>query len=240
MHRRVRRGALAVTAVALVAIAGAVTYAVAGIGGGGVINGCYKTQNGQLRVIDPATDRCRPSETAISWSQTGPTGARGPTGPPGPTGQRGPTGPPGSKGATGTAGPAGPKGATGPGGPTGQRGPTGPPGSKGATGTAGPKGATGPRGPTGPSGLAGYEQINHTVQPSNDLAQDAVNCSTGKVPVGGGAAVFGLIRNAAGQSPSVVDSSPTSTGWSSIAVAPQGFSNTAPWSLTTYVICVNP
>jgi hypothetical protein len=40
----------------VVAIAGAVTYAVADIGGGGVINGCYKTQNGQLRLIDPASD----------------------------------------------------------------------------------------------------------------------------------------------------------------------------------------
>ena len=129
MHRRIRRVALAVTAVALVAIAGAVTYAFADIGGGGVINACYKTQNGQLRVIDPASDRCLPSETAISWSQTGPSGARGPTGPPGPTGQRGPTGPPGPKGATGAAGAAGAAGA------------------KGATGAAGPRGATGPQGP---------------------------------------------------------------------------------------------
>jgi len=26
--------------------------------GGGVINGCYKSQNGQQRLIDPATDHC--------------------------------------------------------------------------------------------------------------------------------------------------------------------------------------
>lgn len=123
MHRRFRRVALAVTAVALVAIAGAVTYAVADIGAGGVINACYKSQNGQLRLIDPASDHCLPSETAISWSQTGPTGSRGPTGPqgpPGPQGPKGATGPPGStgaKGATGPAGPAGPKGVTGPQGP---------------------------------------------------------------------------------------------------------------------------
>jgi hypothetical protein len=64
MHRRFRRGAVAVAAVAVVAIAGGVTYAVADIGGGGVINGCYKSQNGQLRLIDPATDHCLPSETA--------------------------------------------------------------------------------------------------------------------------------------------------------------------------------
>jgi hypothetical protein len=55
---------------------GGVTYAVAQIGGGGVINGCYKSVNGQLRLIDPATDSCRPSETSISWSQTGPQGRK--------------------------------------------------------------------------------------------------------------------------------------------------------------------
>ena len=91
MHRRFRRGALAVAAVALVAIAGGITYAVADVGGGGVINGCYKSQNGQL---------CLASETAISWSQTGPQGSRGPTGPQG------------AKGATGTTGPQGPAGAS--------------------------------------------------------------------------------------------------------------------------------
>jgi collagen triple helix repeat protein len=119
MHRRVRRGALAVAAVALVAIAGAVTYAVADIGGSGVINGCFKTQNGQLRVIDPATDECLPSETPISWSQTGPQGLRGPTGPAGPTGAQG------SKGATGARGPTGAPGMTGARGPTGTTGPQG-------------------------------------------------------------------------------------------------------------------
>jgi hypothetical protein len=69
-----RRVALALTAAAVVAIAGGITYAVADIGDGGVINGRYKSQNGQLRVIDPATDSCHPSETAISWSQTGTQG----------------------------------------------------------------------------------------------------------------------------------------------------------------------
>jgi hypothetical protein len=86
MRRRSSRAALAITAVAIVAIAGSVTYAVAEIGGGGVIHGCYKSQNGQLRLIDPATDSCRPSETPISWSQTGPQGPPGPPGPQGPPG----------------------------------------------------------------------------------------------------------------------------------------------------------
>src|SRR5829696_1895373 len=93
MRRRFRRVAMAIIAVAVVAIAGGVTYAVADIGGGGVINGCYKSQNGQLRLIDPATDSCHPSETAISWSQTGPQGPKGDPGPQGPAGPQGPPGP---------------------------------------------------------------------------------------------------------------------------------------------------
>jgi hypothetical protein len=95
MHRRFRRVVLAVTVVVVVAIAGGVTYAVADIGGGGVINGCYKTHKGQLRLIDPATDRCHRGETAISWSRTGPQG------PPGPEGPQGPKGDKGAKGDTG-------------------------------------------------------------------------------------------------------------------------------------------
>jgi Collagen triple helix repeat (20 copies) len=114
MHKRMRRVAMAFTAAAVVAIAGGVTYAVADIGGGGVINGCYKSQNGQLRLIDPATDSCHPSETAISWSQTGPQGPQGPPGPQGPTGPQGPAGPQGSQGPAGPAGPQGPQGPAGP------------------------------------------------------------------------------------------------------------------------------
>ena len=116
MRRRFRRVALAVSAVAAVAVAGGVTYAVADIGAGGVINGCYKSQNGQLRLIDPATDSCHPSETSISWGQTG---TQGPPGPQGPTGPQGPAGP---QGVPGPQGPAGPQGATGPAGPQGPPG----------------------------------------------------------------------------------------------------------------------
>jgi hypothetical protein len=78
---------------ALGAIAGALTVggiAWADIPDSGVINGCYKTNGGVLRVIDAsAGDACNPSEQPVSWSQTGPTGATGPIGP------RGPAGPPG-------------------------------------------------------------------------------------------------------------------------------------------------
>jgi hypothetical protein len=33
--------------------------------------------DGQVRIIDPAADKCQPSETPISWSQAGPPGAPG-------------------------------------------------------------------------------------------------------------------------------------------------------------------
>jgi hypothetical protein len=95
MRRRFRPIALAITAVVLVVIASGVTYAVAQIGSGGVINGCYQQANGQLRLIDPATGSCRDSEESISWNQTGPPG---PQGSPGPAGPAGPQGPPGVSG----------------------------------------------------------------------------------------------------------------------------------------------
>jgi hypothetical protein len=62
----------------------------------GVINGCYKTSGGALRVIDSSTgETCKPSESPLSWSQSGPkgaTGVKGPTGAKGETGAKGPTG----------------------------------------------------------------------------------------------------------------------------------------------------
>jgi hypothetical protein len=113
MRRRIRRVALAITAVVVVASVGGVTYAVAQIGSGGVFHGCYTSANGQLRLIDPATDSCRPSETAISWSQRGPQGLKGDPGPPGPAGPQGPAGPHGVPGPHGPAGPQGPPGPPG-------------------------------------------------------------------------------------------------------------------------------
>lgn len=59
----------------------------------GVIHACYSksaapgSQPGALRVIDTALGQtCQISEGAVSWSQIGPTGARGSTGARGPTG----------------------------------------------------------------------------------------------------------------------------------------------------------
>ena len=75
---------------------GIATAVQADIPDSGVIEGCYQKNKGDLRVIDTSNGgNCNPSETPLSWNQTGPTGAtgaRGPTGTTGPTGAKGPTG----------------------------------------------------------------------------------------------------------------------------------------------------
>ena len=114
---------LAIGGIGLVAMLVAVVDA-AIPGPGGVIQACFKTVGGELRVVDSAED-CRPSETGLSWNQAGIQGPAGFTGP---------------AGATGASGAAGAAGATGPAGITGTAGPTG------ATGASGPVGATGPAG----------------------------------------------------------------------------------------------
>jgi hypothetical protein len=91
----------------------------------GMIHGCYKTDNGKLRVIDPSSPKkdlgsCKNDESGLNWDQKGPTGAAGAQGP------KGPSGPQGSAGPAGLAGTPGPQGSQGPPGATGDRGPTGP------------------------------------------------------------------------------------------------------------------
>jgi hypothetical protein len=85
-------------------------------GAGGVITGCYGTNNGDLRLIDSdAGDGCRNAETPISWNQVGPKGDPGIQGPKGDTGPQGPQGvqgPKGDQGPQGIQGPQGPPGAT--------------------------------------------------------------------------------------------------------------------------------
>lgn len=41
---------------------------------------CFKARNGQLRVVDAASN-CLPSEQPLPWNQTGPAGPQGPAGP---------------------------------------------------------------------------------------------------------------------------------------------------------------
>ena len=50
---------------------------------GGAIDGCYQKNEGQLRVIDPGTDTCRPSEIPITWNSQGGKGDKGDPGTPG-------------------------------------------------------------------------------------------------------------------------------------------------------------
>jgi len=57
----------------------------------GTITGCYQQNNGQLRVVESAS-QCNPSEMALTWQQEGPPGPQGPIGPEGPVGPQGPSG----------------------------------------------------------------------------------------------------------------------------------------------------
>jgi hypothetical protein len=206
---------------------------------GGVIHGCFMTQNGQLRVIDPAGQKCRPSETAIAWSQVGPqgpqgiqgltgaTGATGPAGAAGPQGVQGPkgdTGPAGAAGATGAAGPQGPQGPQGsPGvagadgarGPQGPQGPTGPQGPAGANGPQGPQGPAGGPGPQGPAGVSGLVLlIGPLTSISNSAATSSVVCPAGKKALGGGFNFSGTVF--------VMENEPDSTGNFNNRATPDG------------------
>jgi len=65
-------------------------------GSDGVIRACYRTQSGQLRVIDPSQgESCQAGEQALSWNVTGTPGPPGPKGDKGDTGEQGPPGPAG-------------------------------------------------------------------------------------------------------------------------------------------------
>lgn len=63
----------------------------------GTIHACFKSRNGQVRVVD-AAGSCLKSEQPLDWRQTGP---------PGPPGPQGPTGPQGPQGDQGDQGPSG-------------------------------------------------------------------------------------------------------------------------------------
>jgi hypothetical protein len=92
--RGLSRGGRLVLALAVGgALFGIATAVQADIPDGGTIHGCYKTNKGDLRVIDTsAGGSCQSSETPLDWNQTGPQGRRGPSGPSGATGPPGPEG----------------------------------------------------------------------------------------------------------------------------------------------------
>lgn len=76
-----------------------------------VIRACVHKANGNMRFV--ADGDCKPTETLLTWNQTGPAGSSGPAGPQGPAGPHGATGPAGAAGAEGSAGPPGPPGPEG-------------------------------------------------------------------------------------------------------------------------------
>ena len=78
-----RRDVLSAAAGALAATVLTGGIAWAAIPTSDVIDGCYQKIEGQLRVIDPASDACRDSEIAISWNQRGLKGDKGDPGKPG-------------------------------------------------------------------------------------------------------------------------------------------------------------
>jgi hypothetical protein len=74
MNRNVLIAAV-VGALASIILAGGVAWA-AIPDAGGVIHGCYKSSNGQLRLVESALD-CSAAEHSIDWSQQGPPGPAG-------------------------------------------------------------------------------------------------------------------------------------------------------------------
>ena len=117
ISRCLRVAGLAGAGAAILCAAGAFAYASVP-DAGGTIHGCYDKAIGQLRVIDtassdPISGKCLSTETAITWSQTGPQGPKGDPGTPGTPGATGATGQKGDKGDTGAQGPKGDKGDAG-------------------------------------------------------------------------------------------------------------------------------
>jgi hypothetical protein len=195
-------------------------------GADGVIHGCYKAKNGQLRLVDPAAQSkhtahhsdCRPSELAINWNQQGPQGTQGPPGPKG------------DKGDTGDPGPAGPPGPKGDKGDPGIQGPPGPPGPKGD------KGDTGDPGPPGPSGLSGLQVVTSPplVVGLFDFGHAEATCPAGKTLIGGGGRIGSPGGFASADAGYLEQSYPSGNTW-----FVRGH-NTGPWidvDLVAYAIC---
>src|SRR5258705_2792277 len=82
---------LVLLGVGVSALAGGIAYASIP-DSNGTIHACLLPGLGQVRLIDPSHDQCKPNETPISWSQTGPQGLPGPKGDTGPQGPQGPAG----------------------------------------------------------------------------------------------------------------------------------------------------
>lgn len=184
---------LVVVAIAVV-LTGATAYrAGAWSTGEGPFYGCLNPSNGQLYdVMQNVLSSCKPGDTPVTWSQTGPAGPKGAAGPAGATGPQGATGAQGAQGDTGPRGPQGDTGAQGP---------------RGDTGAAGPTGATGATGPQGPQGVPGAgvdttQVLGRTVTvvasvlvgPS-DFGSVMAACPAGYEAVGGGVDTGSFLTN---------------------------------------------
>ncbi len=77
--------ALAVGLGTLLVLAGAAYAGIAALAASEVITACKSEANGQVRIVDDAS-QCRGQEVAITWNTQGPAGPQGPPGPPGPSG----------------------------------------------------------------------------------------------------------------------------------------------------------
>jgi hypothetical protein len=166
-------------------------------GPGGVVDGCYQNSDGQLRVIDGATQTCRASETAITWNKLGQPGPKGATGDQGPQGPQGPPGRDGTDGHDGVsvttaAESTGANCAAGGVQLTAVNGVSyvcnGRDGRDGVDGKDGTNGSPGPPGPPGSDGVSGYEIVRgaSTAVPGLQRKTLLVSCPSGKRVLSGG------------------------------------------------------
>jgi hypothetical protein len=161
---------------------------------GGVIDGCYQTADGVLRVIDSAAQTCRTSETAISWNQLGRPGPKGATGDQGPQGSQGPPGQDGADGQDGVSVTTAAEGA-------GTNCAAGGVqlsavngvsyvcnGRDGRDGVDGTDGAPGPSGPPGSDGVSGYQIVRgaSTAVGGLQYRTETVACPAGTRVLSGG------------------------------------------------------
>jgi hypothetical protein len=203
---------LGLAAALLLAASGTAIAAIPALGG--TITACYRTDGGQLRVINAeAGQTCRRGEKTLTWGQAGPKGDKGDPGAPGAVGPQGAVGPAGAPGAPGAAGPKG------------------------------DKGDPGAQGPQGTPGISGYEIVSEvSAFDSTPYKAFSITCPAGKKAIGGGADLFPSLADPNRDTAPVVlrSSSPTSgggEGWFAEGLETTAY--TYDWDPTVYAICAN-
>jgi Collagen triple helix repeat (20 copies) len=165
--------ALIAGGVAVAALAGGGTYALASSHGPASAWVCVSTSKpgSYYTEVKNVPHVCAKGYTLVGVGNPGATGKTGATGP------QGIAGAPGSTGAQGLPGPAGPVGATGAQGQTGAPGPQGLEGPEGPAGPIGATGAAGEQGPAGPAGSAGTDPSSVQLSGSIGSKNYVVTCS---------------------------------------------------------------